>query len=90
MEIIRAIRNLRSEMNVQAGRRTHVTLIPDAGWESTLAIAEPYLQRLAYASDVAIGGKDALAGEKVVSAVCAAGDFALQVLAFFFQARRAS
>ncbi len=74
MEIIRAIRNLRSEMNVQAGRRTHVTLIPDAGWESTLAIAEPYLQRLAYASDVAIGGKDALAGEKVVSAVCAAGE----------------
>ena len=74
MEIIRAIRNLRSEMNVQAGRRTHVTLIPDAGWESTLAIAEPYLQRLAYASDVAIGGKDAQAGEKVVSAVCAAGE----------------
>lgn len=74
MEIIRAIRNLRAEMNVQAGRRTHVTLIPDAGWESTLAIAEPYLQRLAYASDVAIGGKDALAGEKVVSAVCAAGE----------------
>ena len=74
MEIIRAIRNLRAEMNVQAGRRTHVTLIPDAGWESTLAMAEPYLQRLAYASDVAIGGKDALAGEKVVSAVCAAGE----------------
>ena len=74
MEIIRAIRNLRSEMNVQAGRRTHVTLIPEAGWESTLALAEPYLQRLAYASDVAIGGKDALAGEKVVSAVCAAGE----------------
>ena len=74
MEIIRAIRNLRSEMNVQAGKRTHVTLIPDAGWENTLAIAEPYLQRLAYASDVAIGGKDALAGEKVVSAVCAAGE----------------
>ena len=74
MEIIRAIRNLRAEMNVQAGKRTHVTLIPDAGWESTLALAEPYLQRLAYASDVAIGGKDALAGEKVVSAVCAAGE----------------
>jgi valyl-tRNA synthetase len=74
MEIIRAIRNLRAEMNVQAGKRTHVTLIPEAGWESTLALAEPYLQRLAYASDAAIGGKDALAGEKVVSAVCAAGE----------------
>ena len=74
MEIIRAIRNLRAEMNVQAGKRTHVTLIPEAGWEYTLAIAGPYLQRLAYASDVTIGGKDALAGEKVVSAVCAAGE----------------
>jgi len=74
MEIIRAIRNLRAEMNVQAGKRTHVTLIPETGWEETLAIAEPYLQRLAYVSDAAIGGKDALAGEKVVSAVCAAGE----------------
>ncbi len=74
MEIIRAIRNLRAEMNVQAGKRTHVTLIPEAGWEETLAVAEPYLQRLAYVSDAAIGGKDALSGEKVVSAICQAGE----------------
>ncbi len=74
MEIIRSIRNLRAEMNVQAGRRTHVTLVPEKGWEDMLAMAEPYLQRLAFAGDVAIGGKDALAGEKVVSAVCAAGE----------------
>ncbi len=74
MEIIRAIRNLRAEMNVQPGKRTHITLIPENGWEDTLALAEPYLQRLAGASDVQLGGKDALAGEKVVSAVCAAGE----------------
>ena len=74
MDIIRAIRNLRAEMNVQPGKRTHIVLIPEAGWEDTLAIAEPYLQRLAYASDAVLGGKDALAGEKVVSAVCAAGE----------------
>ena len=74
MEIIRAIRNLRAEMNVQPGKRTHITLIPENGWEDTLAMAEPYLQRLAGASDVQPGGKDALAGEKVVSAVCAAGE----------------
>ncbi len=74
MDIIRAIRNLRAEMNVQAGKRTHIVLIPENGWEETLGIAEPYLQRLAYASEVALGGKDALAGEKVVSAVCAAGE----------------
>lgn len=71
---IRAIRNLRAEMNVQPGKRTHITLIPENGWEDTLALAEPYLQRLAGASDVQLGGKDALAGEKVVSAVCAAGE----------------
>ncbi|MBR6570433.1 MAG: class I tRNA ligase family protein, partial [Clostridia bacterium] len=74
MDIIRAIRNLRAEMNVQAGKRTHIVLIPEAGWEETLSIAEPYLQRLAYASEVALGGKDALAGEKIVSAVCPAGE----------------
>ena len=74
MDIIRAIRNLRAEMNVQAGKRTHIVLIPETGWEATLSIAEPYLQRLAYASEVALGGKDALAGEKVVSAVTAAGE----------------
>ncbi|MEG2355549.1 MAG: valine--tRNA ligase [Clostridia bacterium] len=74
MEIIRTIRNLRAEMNVQANKRTHITLIPEAGWAETLALAEPYLQRLAGASDVKLGGKDALSGEKVVSAVCAAGE----------------
>ena len=74
MEIIRAIRNLRAEMNVAPSKRTHITLIPEKGWEDTLAMAEPYLQRLAGASDVKLGGKDALAGEKVVSAVCAAGE----------------
>ncbi|NLV57284.1 MAG: valine--tRNA ligase [Clostridiales bacterium] len=74
MEIIRTIRNLRAEMNVQPGKRTHVTLIPEAGWEDTLALAEPYLQRLAGASDVKLGDKDALTGQKTVSAVCAAGE----------------
>ncbi len=74
MEIIRAVRNLRAEMNVQPSKRTHITLIPEAGWEDALSEAEPYMQRLAGASDVKLGGKDALAGEKVVSAVCAAGE----------------
>ena len=74
MEVIRSVRNLRAEMNVQAGKRTHIVLIPEEGWEETLAMAEPYLQRMAYASHVELGGKDALAGQKVVSAVCAAGE----------------
>ncbi len=74
MEVIRSVRNLRAEMNVQAGKRTHIVLIPEEGWEETLAMAEPYLQRMAYASHVELGGKEALAGQKVVSAVCAAGE----------------
>ncbi len=74
MEVIRAIRNLRAEMKVAPSKRTHVTLIPETGWEDTLAMAEPYLQRLAWASDVTIGDKNALSGEKVVSAVCMAGE----------------
>ncbi len=74
MEIIRTIRNLRAEMNVQPSKRTHVTLIPEAGWEETLALAEPYLQRLAGASDASILTKEDAETEKIVSAVCAAGE----------------
>ena len=74
MEVIRSVRNLRAEMNVQAGKRTHIVLIPEEGWEETLAMAEPYLQRMAYASTVELGGKEALDGQKVVSAVGAAGE----------------
>ena len=71
MDIIRTIRNLRAEMNVQHSKRTHISLIPATGWESTLAKAEPYLQRLAGASTVSIGDSTT---EKVVSAICEAGE----------------
>jgi valyl-tRNA synthetase len=74
MEIIRAIRNLRAEMKVQAGKRTHVTLLPEAGWEDALAIAEPYLQRLAGASSVTVGQKGDVSAEKTVSAVCTSAE----------------
>jgi valyl-tRNA synthetase len=74
MEIIRTIRNLRAEMKVQAGKRTHVTLLPEAGWADALAIAEPYLQRLAGASGVTIGKKGEASAEKTVSAICASAE----------------
>lgn len=74
MDIIRSIRNLRAQMKVQIGKRTHITLIPETGWEEILAIAEPYLQRLAYAESVAIGNRDSLKDQKVVSAVCSCGE----------------
>ena len=74
MDIIRTVRNLRAEMNVQQSKRTHITLIPQEGWDATLASAEPYLQRLAGAIDVSLGDSTAHQGEKVVSAVCKAAE----------------
>lgn len=71
MEIIRTIRNLRAEMKVVPSKRTRITLIPETGWEETLAEAEPYLQRLAGASAVTLAAKESTSGEKNVSAVCA-------------------
>ena len=59
---------------MQPSKRTHVTLIPEAGWEAALSMAEPYLQRLAGASSVALGQKGMQSAEKTVSAVCAAGE----------------
>ena len=74
MEIIRTIRNLRAEMKVAPGKRTHITLLPEAGWEEVMAIAEPYLQRLAGASAVTVGVKGETSAEKTVSAVCASAE----------------
>jgi valyl-tRNA synthetase len=71
MEIIRAIRNLRAELKVAANRRTHVTLLCEPGWEDTLALAEPYLQRLAGASEVSVRPKGLPGAPRTVSAVCA-------------------
>ncbi|MEA4997824.1 MAG: valine--tRNA ligase [Candidatus Limiplasma sp.] len=74
MEIIRSIRNLRAEMKVTGNKRTQVTLIPEAGWEEALSIAEPYLQRLAGASSVHIAKKGDASAEKTVSAICASAE----------------
>ena len=74
MEIIRTIRNLRAEMKVAPNKRTHVTLIPEAGWEDAIAVAEPYLQRLAGSSSVTVGQKGEASAEKTVGAVCASAE----------------
>ena len=69
MEVIRTIRNLRAEMNVAAGKRTHLMLLPADGWAETLAHAGQYFQRLAGASETAIIESSAAVTEKTVSAV---------------------
>ena len=64
MEVIRTIRNLRAEMNVAAGKRTHLMLLPADGWAETLAHAGQYFQRLAGASETAIIESSAAVTEK--------------------------
>ncbi len=73
MEIIRTIRNLRAEMNVAAGKRTHLMLLPQEGWADTLRDADAYFCRLAGASESRVIGDAACITEKTVSAVTAAG-----------------
>lgn len=74
MDIIRTIRNLRSEMNVAAGKRTRLMLLPSCGWAETLGGAEQYFQRLAGVSHSEILTDRSAITEKTVSAVCAAGE----------------
>ena len=74
MEIIRTIRNLRAEMKVEHDRRTRIKLIPQSGWEDALTGIEPYLQRLAGASNVTLGTSGGAENEKTVSAVCASAE----------------
>ncbi len=73
MDVIRAIRNLRTEMNVQSGKRTRLMLLPAEGWAETLAHAEPYFQRLAGASSVEFIAQASDVKEKTVSAVTGTG-----------------
>ena len=37
MDIIRAVRNLRAEMNVQAGHKARLMVRPDDGWQDAIA-----------------------------------------------------
>ncbi|MBQ6383712.1 MAG: valine--tRNA ligase [Clostridia bacterium] len=74
MEIIRSIRNLRSEMNVAPSRRTRLMLVPAEGWSDTLRGGEGYFKKLAGAESVEIiTDRNAVSG-KNVSAVIAAGE----------------
>jgi valyl-tRNA synthetase len=69
MELIRQVRNLRSEMKVQAGRRTRLIIKPAQGYVETFSQAEGYLKRLAYAQSVEMLLGDGKVEEKTVSAV---------------------
>jgi len=74
MEIIRTIRNLRSEMNVAPSKRTRLMLLPTEGWKGTLENGEGYFRRLAGAASVEMIGDRNEISEKTVSAVTAAAE----------------
>ena len=74
MEIIRTIRNLRSEMNVAPSKRTRLMLLPAEGWTETLRNGDGYFRRLAGASESTLLQDRNEVKEKTVSAVTAAGE----------------
>lgn len=74
MEIIRTIRNLRSEMNVTPSKRTHLMLLPAEGWSKTLQGGEGYFKKLAGAEQVQLIADRSEVTGKNVSAVVAAGE----------------
>ena len=74
MDVIRAVRNLRAEMNVSVGRRAHLIVRPKAGWEHAMEGAGEYFGRLAWASGMQLLGQDEEAPAKTVSAVSEAAE----------------
>ena len=74
MEAIRAIRNLRAEMNVAASKRTRLLLLPADGWGDALMAAAPHFKKLAGASDVELVADRAAITEKTAGAICPAAE----------------
>lgn len=69
MEAIRAIRNLRAEMNVAPGKRAHTYVRPAEGWSKALSGAEGYFARLAGASALTLLQENETNPEKSASCV---------------------
>ncbi len=74
MDIIRAVRNLRAEMNVQAGHKARLMVRPENGWAEAIQGAEIFFRRMANASELELLAKDQAVSEKTVGAVTAAGE----------------
>jgi len=69
IEMIRVIRNLRTEMNVAPSKRTRMMFVANEGWAETLAASDMYFRRLAGASETVVIAESELGNEKTVSAV---------------------
>ncbi|MBQ3223026.1 MAG: valine--tRNA ligase, partial [Clostridia bacterium] len=71
MDVVRAIRNMRAEMNVVPGKRARLIMRPTEGWASVLEAADPYFRRLAFGNGLELISADAPAPGKSASAVTA-------------------
>ena len=69
IEMIRVIRNLRTEMNVAPSKRTRMMFVANDGWADTLTASDMYFRRLAGASETVVIAESELGNEKNVSAV---------------------
>ncbi|QSO53288.1 valine--tRNA ligase [Alicyclobacillus curvatus] len=74
IEVIRSVRNIRSEMNVAPSKPVHLTLRPNSReTEALLQSVEAYIKRFCNAEAVEIG-QDKTAPDKAVTAVFAGGE----------------
>lgn len=74
MDVIRAVRNLRAEMNVSVGKRAKLIVRAKEGWEHAMQGAGEYLKRLAWVSEMELLENGAAAQGKTVSAVSEAAE----------------
>ena len=75
MEMIRAIRNIRANMNVQPSMRARLMVKANEGWQDAIQGAEVYFARMAGVSALEMLSADQKIEEKTVSAVCQTGEF---------------
>jgi len=54
IDVIKSVRNIRLEMQVQPGTKSKLILVADNEYHNVLLEAKPYLEKLAFASDVQI------------------------------------
>jgi len=77
MDVIRAVRNLRAEMNVQPGRRAKLICRAHEGWQEVVSGAAGYFGRLANVSSLVMLAAGEANPEKSASFVAEAGEFFL-------------
>ena len=74
MELVRAIRNVRAEMNVPPSKRAHMFIVTNAENEQAVREAAPYFNKLAGASEVTVQPDKSGIAPDAVSVVSAIGD----------------